>query len=63
MALRYEQNKYGIERIAEKKLRELLVTVLENRNRTLKLELFARFMGISRSAYSNNDLYMFYKIN
>jgi len=35
-------------KITEKKLRELLITVLDNRDRVFKLELFARFMGLSK---------------
>ena len=62
----YDQyyNKYGIGKIAEKKLRELVVTLLANRERVFTLELFSRFMGLSKCAhYTNNDLYFFYKVN
>ncbi|CDW85585.1 UNKNOWN [Stylonychia lemnae] len=56
-------NKYGIVKITEKKLKELLVTIMESKDRVFKLELFSRFLGISKKQYSNNDLYMFYKLN
>ena len=44
-------------------MRELLVTVLLNKDRVAQLELFSRFMGLSEQHYSNNDLYFFYKLN
>eukprot|EP00347_Sterkiella_histriomuscorum_P019314 403342126 len=42
-------NKYGIVKISEKKLRELFVTILENREGIFKLELFSRFFDIFKN--------------
>ena len=57
-------NKYGIGKLAERKLKEVFVTCLKNCELSFKVELFQRFLGISaKKDLSNDDLSHFYFLN
>jgi len=49
-------NKYGLLNVAERKLKEMLFSVTLHRTKSEKIELFARFLGISETCYSADDL-------
>ncbi len=49
-------NKYGLLNVAERKLKEILLTVAMNRQKLARVELFARFLGLSEVKYSSDDL-------
>ena len=57
-------NKYGIGKLAERKLKEVFVTCLKYSEHAFKVELFQRFLGISlKKDLSNDDLSHFYFLN
>lgn len=49
-------NKYGLLHVAERKLKELMLSVALHRSEYIKIELFARFLGISEIQYTADDL-------
>ncbi len=49
-------NKYGLLNVAERKLKEMLLTVMLHRTKSVKIELFARFLGVSEVTYTPDDL-------
>ena len=55
-------NKYGLLNVAERKLKEVLLSAALNRGRLHKIELFARFIGLSPIQYSSDDLYFMFII-
>ena len=58
------QNKYGKTPILERKVKEVLLTILKNEAKFKNIKLFARFLGISNShTYTNDDLSMYYNLN
>lgn len=62
----YDQNfnKFGIAKLTEKKIKEILLTINKNKSRIPKCEFYARMLGISEEKqYSNDDLSLLYNIN
>ncbi len=49
-------NKYGLLNVAERKLKELFLSTALDRSKILKVELFARFIGVSEIRYTTDDL-------
>ncbi len=49
-------NKYGLLNVAERKLKEMMLSVALCRSKYIKVELFARFMGLSHVGYTPDDL-------
>jgi len=49
-------NKYGLINVTERKLKELYLSTVLSRNKELKIEIFARFIGLSEIRYSADDL-------
>jgi len=52
-------NKYGLLNFCERKLKEIMLTAIMNKTKYSKIELFARFVGISEVKYSPDDLWFF----
>ncbi|CAI2358848.1 unnamed protein product [Moneuplotes crassus] len=55
-------NKYGIVKLTEKKLKELLLTTALNYKKHPEVELFGHFIGILDKYYTNDDLTFYYKL-
>ena len=55
-------NKYGLIKVAERKLKEFLVACITYKANIPKIELFSRFLGIANVSYSIDDLHFFFMI-
>eukprot|EP01022_Parablepharisma_sp_SALTPOND_P032345 TRINITY_DN8391_c0_g1_i1.p1 TRINITY_DN8391_c0_g1~~TRINITY_DN8391_c0_g1_i1.p1 ORF type:complete len:1241 (+),score=141.90 TRINITY_DN8391_c0_g1_i1:13388-17110(+) len=53
-------NKYGLLNVAERKLKEIMLTAVMNRQKIVKIELFSRFIGLSEVKYSADDLWFYF---
>jgi hypothetical protein len=49
--------------IAEKKLKEFMLTIVEQKHKYTRVELFARLIGISTILYTSDDMRLFYRMN
>ena len=58
----YFINKYGLMNFAERKMKEMIISVIRSRRSSPKIELFARFLGLSEVQYSLDDLDFFFNI-
>ena len=56
-------HKYGLVNVAERKMKELLISVWMHKDKFFRVELFARFMKIASPNYSFNDMNFFYSLN
>ena len=52
----YYINKYGLLNVAERKLKEILITCVKIKKKQFRIEFFSRFIGISDIKYTNDDL-------
>jgi len=55
-------NKYGLLNVAERKLKEMFISATVNRKKSLKVELFTRFLGLSEVKYTADDLHFMFTI-
>jgi len=55
-------NKYGLLNVAERKLKEIFISSVNFRQKSLKIELFCRFLGLGEPKYTPDDLNFMFTI-
>eukprot|EP00347_Sterkiella_histriomuscorum_P014314 403361347 len=63
----YDQcyNKFGIQKLAERKIKEVFFTIYKNYQKFIKCMFFAKILGLNQNSnnYSNDDLSLIYRVN